>query len=453
MASINKTSYPATESVDCPKCNAEITLHDPEGSEYLACANCGSYLKFTTNDELIIKKPHKKLSLKPLLPIGLKGVLQGDEFKVIAYAEKKEKGTKYAWREYILYNFIKGYATLVEYDGHWSIIKGANFIPELNTIDSDRFRNVSYNNISFRLFNKYTPVAIELVGEFDYDVLDDRTKAREFIAPPFLIVEEVDDNNIPIFYLGEYLEPKIVAEAFSLNIDLFPSKVGIGAIQPSKFYERWNSLFTISGIAIVLVLVIHLIIGQLKPEKELINDSFTINPIVSTRTDTASITSNSIAAPPATDTDEFKSFVTPSFNINDEASNIEFNLSSPVDNNWLEATIVLVNEDDNKTWEVSKGIEYYSGVESGESWSEGSRTAEIMVSNIPKGKYHLNVYPAAGSRSQTYIDIKATANSSMWRNTLLTALLLCIYPAYCWVRMRYFEKSRWDNSDFSPFST
>ncbi|WP_316783934.1 DUF4178 domain-containing protein [Pedobacter frigiditerrae] len=431
MATVNLPRFSLSKNITCVTCSTEVTVFDFEGSEYVTCSKCFSYLHATDKGYNFIKKLTKPL-LEPVLKIGSKGLLDGDEFIVITYLEKKERDTSYSWREYLVYNFNKGYATLVEFDGHWSIVKGENFIPELKDIKNDLFNDINYNKISFSLFNKYTPVVKAMIGEADWDVINDKVNAFEFIAPPFMLVKE---NPGPIFYLGEYIEASTIATAFGANIDIFPTKIGIGATQPSKFFDKWNNLFTISGIAIILVLVIHLLVGFIKPEKELLNQDFSLTHVI------------------LNGTDEVKPFVSPDFIIDDVSSNIEFTMSSAVDNNWLEATIVLVNEGNNQTWEVTKGIEHYSGYEGGESWSEGSQTANIMLSNIPQGKYHLNIYPATGDVLRNNLYIKAIANSSLWRNTLLTALLLCIYPAYCWIRMKNFEKKRWDNSDHSPYTS
>jgi hypothetical protein len=155
----------------------------------------------------------------------------------------------------------------------------------------------------------------------------------------------------------------------------------------------------------------------------------------------------------STKVNEFKPFITPSFELKNVSSSLEFSVTSDVDNNWMETTIVLVNEKDNQSWEVTKSIEYYHGYEDGESWTEGSREAEVLLSSIPAGKYHLNIYPAAGDTALKSVRIGITANPVIWRNVWVTLLLLCLYPLYTWFRMRMYEKKRWMNSDFSPYET
>lgn len=432
MNMLQNTSFPLSEMVSCQKCKGAISIYHLDGCDHLICSHCNAYLVKTVGKEFQFKKPLKKLEFVPVLALGSIGTIGGEQFKVIAYLEKREQGTSYKWREYLLFSHAKGYATLSEFDGHWSIIKGKEFHPDLAELKSNYNSSIRYINADFHLFNKYTPQIISGIGEFGEDILGEKIKVVEFIAPPFLLVKE-SQGSTSNFYLGEYITEKELAQAFNIDKNVFPTKIGVGAIQPSNYLDRWNSLFTITGLVLILVLVLHLLIGYLKPEKELFYESFNLVH--------HQVNSN----------DVIKSFTTPSFEVTDESSNLEFHISSAVSDNWLEASMVLVNEKDNRTWEVSKGFEFYSGYEGGESWSEGSRYAEVMLSNIPKGKYHINVYPYSGDPNRDTLQIKVTANASMWRNTLLTCLALCLYPAFCWYKMRNFEKKRWDNSNYSPF--
>jgi hypothetical protein len=437
MATINLTSFPATENATCPKCQHEIALYDPAGSEFCVCPNCYSFIRFIANDFAKSQKLAPKIRWSPIIPIGTEGILKGISYKIIAYVEKKESATVYSWREYILYNYEKGYANLAEFDGHWNFVAGKAFHPDLEGLGKNDWNFVQYNDIEYKLFNKYTAVVTALVGEFDWDPLTEQTKTREFIAPPYMIFREQANGtgSQAELYLGEYTEALEIADAFKIDLNRFPDKIGIGANQFSNHYSRWYTISRVTGILILALLVIQLVVMYLKPEKVVMDQEFTI-----------AYDSTKVG-------DDFKSFATPAFDVEDNASAMEVNLGSAVDNNWLEATVTLVNEKTNQTWEVTEGIEYYHGYEDGESWSEGSQQTTVLLSSIPSGKYHLNVYPASGNRSITNLRVAVTTNVTLWMNLFVTCLLLCIYPIYCWVRMQNFEKQRWMNSDYSPYDT
>ncbi|GAA4925349.1 DUF4178 domain-containing protein [Mucilaginibacter defluvii] len=435
MATTNLKAFPEPEEVSCPNCRKIRTLYDPAGSEFYVCTSCQSFNRFITDTTALTQKQANKITIQPVIPLGSEGVLKGIPFKIIAFLQKKEKDTIYGWREYILYNYEKGYATLAEYDGHWNFVAGKEFYPELDKLGKNNWNFIEYNNIEYGLFNKYTAVVTNLIGEFDWDPLHEKIKTAEFVAPPFIIFKEQDKpgTSLADHYLGEYTEPAEIATAFNIDVKLFPEKIGIGANQFSKHYSRWYTVSRFTGILIALLLIIQVISMTMKPENVVMDETF------------------SIARDTTKTGDDFKPFATPAFNIDEKSAAVEFDIESFVDNNWLEATIVLVNEKSNQTWEVTEGIEYYHGYEGGESWSEGSQNATVLLSSIPQGKYHLNIYPASGNPLENSLRIRITTNIATWMNFIITCLVLCLYPLYCWYRMRNYEKQRWLNSDYSPY--
>ncbi|MFA6085670.1 DUF4178 domain-containing protein [Mucilaginibacter sp.] len=435
MASINLKSFPYSEDVACPKCKNLITLYDPEGSEYCVCTFCNSFIRFIANDTPIIQKQASPVKIAPVIKLGSTGVLNNIEFKVIGYIEKKEQASHYAWREYIIYNYQKGYATLSEFDGHWNFVAGKEFYPELDKLSNRTWDFIDYEGNVYNLFNRYTAVTTALIGEFDWDILTEKAQTAEFIAPPQIIIKEQGKGaGVADFYLGKYIEAKEIAGVFKANIEQFPQKIGIGANEPSVYAKRWFPAYKLTPVLIVLVAVIGFTASFINPRHLVMDNDYTI-------------------ISDSTKVNEFKPFITPSFELNNSSSALEFLIKSNIDNNWLETTVVLVNEKDNQSWEVTESIEYYHGYEDGESWTEGSQEAEVLLSGIPAGKYHLNIYPASGDINNKNIHISIVANPVVWRNVLVTILLLFLYPLYTWFRMRNYEKKRWMNSDYSPYET
>ncbi|WP_207420349.1 DUF4178 domain-containing protein [Desertivirga brevis] len=447
MATVKQLSFPEPETFKCPKCHEAITLYDPDGSDYCICSSCNSFIRFVTAYTPKVQKNVPPVKAKPLIPLGALGTLKDHKFRVIAYLEKKEKGTSYGWKEYLLYNYEKGYATLSEFNGHWNFIVDQTWEPSLEKAYSDS-TTATHNNIDYRIFNKYTPVITGAIGEFDSDVMDDRPRVHEFIAPPFIIFKEVGNSgsNKAQYFWGEYTELEEIAEGFGLNAESFPPKVEIGANQPSRQGASFDTLAKVSILAALAVLLVVFLFRTIRPERELLNSDFNISFERNSSDSTSYLGSSS-------GTYEYKPFLSSSFEQPYGRTTLEIEVRANVDNSWMEATVVLVNEGTNETWEVTKGIEYYHGYESGESWSEGSKSQSIILSKIPEGKYHLNIYPASGDPTQTYLHIAVTANVLMWRNILLVWLLLSIYPIISYIRWTSFERKRWMNSDYSPYET
>ncbi|OOQ57551.1 DUF4178 domain-containing protein [Mucilaginibacter pedocola] len=462
MATTNLKAFPYSEDFNCPKCHTPITLYDPEGSEFCVCTSCTSFLRFIASETAVVQKQAPRPTEKPVLKLGSVGLFRGYQFKVIAFVEKKEQGNPYAWREYILYNYEKGYANFAEYDGHWNFVAGKDFFPELDELKDKGWNFINYQENEYTLFNKYTAVTTALVGEFDWDILFEKPKTSEFIAPPQILYKEhVPNYSRAQFYLGRYAEPEEIADAFKIDVNTFPERVGIGANQPSAAAKRWFAINKFFPVIIILLAAIGFAASYISPKVPLLETTHVMER------DT-------------TKADEFKPFITPSFELTKQSA-LDFKINADVDNNWAEATVVLVNEKDNQSWEVTESIEYYHGYEDGESWSEGSQQTDVLLSAIPAGKYHLNVYPAAGAppapvtvpattsfsadsavvantggSTASYaagpaLHISATANPIIWKNFFVSLLLLCIYPAFAWYRMRAYEKKRWMNSDYSPY--
>ncbi len=472
MATVNLQAFPPEQQVTCPKCKRSVTLYDASSCKYFICKYCKSYVSYSEEGFHLVHTVAPKCTRAPLIPLGSQAEFNRLPYKVIGYIEKVEHGTKYYWREYMLYNYTKGYAFLSEYRGQWNFIAGAEHFPELEKVYSDE-HGAECNGIEYSLFNKYTPLITGIRGEYDWDILNEKVNSSEFIAPPYLLVKEQDKKTQSIvnWYKGEYMEAREIAEAFKIPLADFPPKLSVQPNEPSVHYARWKSISWITPFIILLVLVVALIMSIDRPStvifdevlplstgapvnKDTVKASGTIDTAIRFGvTDSAINSQNANQYVPDADRNiEFKPIKTQAFKVNN-ATPLEFDISSGVDNNWAEATIVLVNDKTNETWEVTKSIEYYHGYEDGESWSEGDQRAHMLLSGIPKGTYHLNVYPFAGNRSVANIRIIITENVILWRNIFITLLFLCIYPLYCWYRMQNFEKQRWMNSDYSPYDT
>jgi hypothetical protein len=123
-------------------------------------------------------------------------------------------------------------------------------------------------------------------------------------------------------------------------------------------------------------------------------------------------------------------------------------------NHWLELTASLVNEETGRGYEVTRALEYYEGVEDGESWSEGKHSASAVISGLPPGRYHLNLYPSpeAGMGDTTLL-VELEQHASFPSNFLVVLLLMSVVPLWHWLRRSSFESARWENSDFAPSSS
>jgi hypothetical protein len=143
--------------------------------------------------------------------------------------------------------------------------------------------------------------------------------------------------------------------------------------------------------------------------------------------------------------------ITEPFEIKGGQQAIQYDLWAPVNNNWIEFDLDLVNAD---THQVAascvQGVEYYSGYDDG-PWSEGSPTEAVLIPAVAPGKYYLMMDISADA-AVTEMPFKVTVvrDVVVWSNFWIAFVLLLAYPSYCWLRAYAFERARWLESDFTP---
>lgn len=417
-------ALPSPAVITCKGCSSTIHIRAYLQTKYIACGSCRKLYTLTSTDHWSTLTSFKKTTTSPYLPLGKKGKLKGVVYEVIGYIQWKEVGPDYYWNEYILFNPVYGYAFLNEYNGHWNFIVPTNTYPKV----SDRSMEFDFDSHYYHLFLKYRASPVFAVGEFAWSITDTRTVVEEFIAPPHLLVKQKKTDSISWFQ-GEYTEPEQIREAFSIKAPA-PEKIGIGAAQPMPFATDISSLKIFSIVAVLLLTIIHFFISFNIKEEEVFQNTY--------------------QAPAYRDPTPV---VTPQFTIKEglfSTSNMEFYLFAPLNDDWLEAEVTLINDDTGEEYQIEIGTEFYDGYDGGEYWSEGSQSSTRFLSAIPAGNYHLNIFPLKGSLSQEYnYTLKLTRNVPMWSNFFIMLLIIGLYPAIQWWRADNFEKQRWINSEYT----
>lgn len=153
-------------------------------------------------------------------------------------------------------------------------------------------------------------------------------------------------------------------------------------------------------------------------------------------------------------TERTASFTTPTFELPGGATNLEVALQSPVQNDWMDAEIDLVDDERHSSMEFEQGVEYYSGWDSDGSWTEGNQRSDLVFSSLPGGRYHFVVQPVtSGVGFEKNFTLTVRRDIVIWSNYFVALLLLAPYPLYLVWRRRAFEVARWADSDYSPYRT
>lgn len=411
-------------TVACPKCQTNISLRGKAMTLALTCPSCNVYFRRGKwekgTDEFNRTQVHA-------LPLGSKGRIDGHLYEVMGVVTKWEVKYRYEWREYFLFNPYRGYAFLSEYNGHWNFIWPIESEPTDNKSTTSDFY-VDGNH--FQLYQRYQSKVIYASGEFFFDVVGmvDDTTNYEYIAPPHLMALEKNTDSV-LWCQGIYMTRNEVADAFKIPASQLPAKSGIGYTQPFVGTFNDESLITLTVVAFLALIFVQIFLNTIATEKVVFKATYDRNELK-----------------------DQKLVATPVFELQGGTRSVEMTIHAPLQNDWFFGEFTLVNETDGTEYNFTKEVEYYSGYEGGESWSEGSTTGTAFLSQIPAGRYHINIYPEF-SFSNNSFDIIVAHDVPVYTNFFFACIALLLFPAGFFLLKRYREQRRWKDSDYSPYAT
>ncbi len=408
-------------SFTCPNCTGGVTVKALGHSITAVCAYCSSEIDVANENFRLLRTAHE-LTRTTLLSLGSKGALFGIMWEVIGYMEKKDHTDYNLWDEYLLYNPYHGFRFLAQSSGHWSLYKVLKQSLGNQALSSE----IRLNGQKYELFLKGFAKVAYVKGEFYWRVQKgERTRVYDYIAPPHLLSIATDEDEINLA-LGVYVPAKTVAKAFSIK--QMPYQSGIAPNQPSTYSRNdvWRSWLT-AGLALLLATVLQLVSSGGNTDKPVFNNRYEL-----------------------TAADKTKTLTSDSFSIPKQAS-LAIVSSSPLNNDWLELDLALIDDKDQEIRIAKQAIEYYSGISyDGYHWAEGNQGVETVFSAIPKGNYRLLVDVDSGSLqngnlASLSLSIKYGVRS--WANYWYTFFLILLYPLYVSIRYKFTEWRRWSESD------
>jgi hypothetical protein len=408
---------------NCPACGGALEIKAVGISIDAVCRYCSTVIDVTDENYRIISHANKK-NRSTLIEMGARGRLQGIDWEVIGYMDKSDGSGEYHWDEYLLFNPYHGFRFLVQSAGHWSFVKvlrrdvpGAGFAQEV-LLDGEEFR----------IFLKGHAFVRYVKGEFYWRVkVDERTEVADYISPPLMLSVESHDQEINIS-LGQYIAANEIKEAFKITSEM-PAKTGVAPHQPSPYPKGYLwKIWKVAFIAIVCAVGIHILMAFMAENAHVYSTQGYIQPYQKGQT-----------------------FSSAAFQL-PEAGNVLIQSASPVQNDWVELGLSLVNEQTHEAYNFQHAIEYYSGYAGGESWHEGAQFDTTTLSRVPPGSYRLLIdaeWGAFQNGAPVTFSISVTRDVSSVSNILLTFWLLIVYPFFASIRMLFFETKRWSDSDFA----
>jgi Domain of unknown function (DUF4178) len=407
----------AVRTFSCPACGGQVALRAAGHTVSAICEHCSTVID-TANENFSIIKKSRERTLDTVLPLGAKGILQGVKWEVIGYMEKKDLAYGVYWDEYLLFNPYFGFRFLVQADDHWNLAR----VIKQSVAGVGRDSEVTLEREKFQVFNRGRSSVEYVKGEFYWRVhKGDQEEYADYIAPPRMLSMERSADEMTLS-VSDYLLPQEVAQAFGVTL---PRRQGIAPNQPRPFARSLSGVWALAVAACVLAFLIQSRTGS---ERMLQGAVIHIDPVAAS-----------------------KSYSTAVFTVPSRA-NVVVEGIAPLQNNWMDLDLTLVNDASNDAYEATQSLEYYSGVDDGEGWSEGSSSGETYFSSVAAGNYRVVLEPAVGQMAPNGMDIRLIVrhNVPAWGNFWLAVLGLLAFPVYAALYRWYFEYRRWSNSDYAP---
>ncbi|MCX6546312.1 MAG: DUF4178 domain-containing protein [Acidobacteria bacterium] len=416
---------PLVRALQCPKCAGRLEVRGLGQTTTIACGSCGSVVDISSDDLRVISTFNATLTRHPVIPLGTRGTLRGDPYEVIGFMCRAitVDGTDYEWSEYLLFNPYKGFRWLTEYNGHWNDVKTTTGQPE-----DDGDKTVRYLGSAFRRFQSADARVTYVLGEFYWRVsVGERARVSDYVMPPLMLSKE-ETGEETTWSLGEYVEPDAVAKAFGVTTSM-PSRIGVYANQPSPLSAKATVLGKAFACLVAAAVIVQMASCALAQNRKVFEQSYTF-----------------------TQEERGKALVTEPFELTGHRSNVMVETTADLSNKWIYLSMALINLDSGQAYDFGREVSYYSGVEGGESWSEGGRSDRAILPSVRAGQYYLRIEPESDAPPINYAVKVVRDVPRLW--FLPVALVaLSIYPLLFWIRSRSFETQRWAESDDAPVSS
>ena len=423
-----ETRRVSAAAMGCPHCGGPLELVAPDKAERVTCPNCDSLLDVNQGNLTYLHALNPTEADKNFaLPIGAEGTFKDNvKFKIIGAVVRSVyiDGVHYYWHEYLLYNPSVGFRWLVHSDNHWNFVETVNPADVQATANMLGARSATYDGTTFRIFQDANAKVEYVRGEFYWRVEQGETvRAVDYVAAPLMLSQEVTASEIN-WSLGVYMSNAEIEKAF--GVSGLPKPWSVAPNQPftGRFYYTWGAL----PLFLLIVVAIFMI-----PFSGM----------------TATTLSQQIDLPPMANATAPQTVFSQPFDVK-ASRNLRITASAPVTNSFADLDVDLINEQSQEVESVSVPIEYYQGVEDGESWTEGGQSQDATLSSLPAGKYTLRVEGTWQNWQQPMpVSLKVEQNVNRGVNFGCAFLILLIVPLLGIFRKFSFESSRWKDSMFS----
>lgn len=387
----------------CTRCKTVSKLYYPQKLQTFACPNCGKIHDRLYFDKYL-KTPNNHTAFLKYFKIGAVGTFDGVKYTVIGQVNKHVQ-YRYAdkWDEIVLLSETGEISFLNCSYGNYTWVKEDHTIPAQEML-SNIEKTFEFDGREYEFFQGYNYVSKYCIGEFPYNPKDVKNiRCSDYISPPYLIsIEKNATGGRLETFKGRHMTRKQVSVMFNDYRIESQEKEGIGIAQPVLGGINVPLFNRIVWGFILFLILTSFVWARFRSDRPIIKENLEI--------------ASGVTPSPE--------FVSKSFYLDSTANYLEFSTYSYLNNEWIETALTLVNEVSGEEREFGIVSEYYSGVDDGYSWSEGSHTGKASISSVPGGRYHLKAKVFSSINEDKYLAIEAKyAGPEIW-NTLFLAFTL-----------------------------
>lgn len=400
------TVVPRLEGLNCPNCGAPQVIRGFGHTLTVVCPDCHSVLDAKDPKLRILQQATDQRGPRPRIPLGTRGTLQGTVWEAIGFQERctESEGTRYCWREYVLFNPYKGFRYLTEYNGHWNFVRAIDASPGQS--DGNLRPLVTYRGQRYIHFQTGEARTTWVLGEFPWQArVGETVTYRDYISPPRMLSSETSADETT-WSLGEYLTGDEVWRAFQLQ-GKAPEARGIFANQPAPPSDA-GGLWVAAMFLLLVLLVMALGFATFSRQEKVLSASY-------------SFTAGAVT--------------TPTFELKGRPSDVQ--------------VVTVINPG------ASAFINYaLINVATGQGYNFGRNLEEVRdaatVAAVPSGRYYLLIDPepepgASPGNYEVTVRRDVPVTSFYW----IAGFLLLIPPAIKGLRAGNFETRRWQESDYA----
>jgi endogenous inhibitor of DNA gyrase (YacG/DUF329 family) len=201
----------------CPHCGAQVNVK-LDTSKSVTCASCNSIIDLTSGLGGELRHAEQAEPVRPLIPLGSTGQLQGVHWQVVGYQHRighdpTDPDEHFGWDEYLLYNRKRGFTFLVDSTEGWSVVQPVTGAPS----HADGSSSAQYLGTSYELQYSYNAETTYVAGEFYWPVeRGQKTFNRDFAKGKSLLSMEQTPSE-RTWSLGSQIDSDAVAKAFKLD--------------------------------------------------------------------------------------------------------------------------------------------------------------------------------------------------------------------------------------------